>query len=228
MKLKKLLKITLLLLVAIIGIKLMYDKTAKSQVYNDDVKSNDYLILVNRDHTLNSDYIPANLIRPNVKFVSSSTDEERVMQGEAAKALEELFNGASKENINLYGVSAYRSYESQKQVYEQRIKRVGKKQADEYVAHPGTSEHQTGLAIDVTNEQGAENKLKIDFGETKEGKWLKSHAQNYGFIMRYPKEKENITGYSYESWHIRYVGVKAAKIIYDKNMVLEEYLNMPK
>ncbi|EHJ01598.1 peptidase M15B and M15C DD-carboxypeptidase VanY/endolysin [Clostridium sp. DL-VIII] len=222
---KKLIIILLLICVAIMGVHLIYDKTVDGTVYNNtDVKSNDYLILVNRTHILNSDYTPANLIKPNVRFVSSSADEERMMQGNAAKALEELFKAAGKENINLYGVSAYRSYESQKQVYEQRIKKVGKKQADEYVAQPGTSEHQTGFAIDVTNEQGAENKLKIDFGETKEGKWLKSHAQDYGFIMRYPKEKENITGYNYESWHIRYVGVSIAKIIYSKQIVLEEYL----
>lgn len=217
--------IILLIFVAIIGIHFIYDKKADGTIYNNtDVKSNDYLILVNRNHALNSDYIPANLTKPNIKFVSSATDEEKMMQGEAAKALEQLFKGAKKENINLYGVSAYRSYELQKQVYDQRVKKVGQKQADKYVAHPGQSEHQTGLAIDLTNEQGNENKLKMDFGLTKEGKWLKSNAQNYGFIMRYPIEKESITGYSYESWHIRYVGVSAAKIIYNKQMVLEEYL----
>ena len=138
---KKLLTILLLLSAVIIGIQFIYDKTAKIIVYNSYAKSSDYLILVNRNHTLNSDYIPENLTTPNIEFASSAADEEKRMQGEAAKALEQLFKGAKKENIKLYGLSGYRSYESQKQVYDTRVKKVGKKQADEYVAHPGASEH---------------------------------------------------------------------------------------
>ncbi|WP_243187002.1 M15 family metallopeptidase [Clostridium muellerianum] len=147
-----------------------------------------------------------------------------MMPGEAARALENLFAYAGKQDINLYGNSGYRSYASQKQVYKERIKKVGKKQADEYVAEPGASEHQTGLAMDVTNKEGAQGRLMLDFGQTREGKWLKANVYRFGFIMRYPKEKESITGYNYESWHIRYVGVKAAKEMFNKNLVLEEYL----
>ena len=217
--------ISLLLIVAIVFYVIFKpNQIEKSMTYNSNEKSGDCLILVNKSNILPNDYIPKNLIIPNVKFASCASNEEKMMQGEAAKALEELFTSASKEKITLYGLSAYRSYKAQKQVYDKRVKTVGKKQADKYVAHSGASEHQTGLAIDVTNGDGAKDKLKVDFGQTKEGKWLKSNAQNFGFIMRYPMEKENITGYSYESWHIRYVGVDVAKKIYNKHMVLEEYL----
>ena len=222
---KKLVVIPLLLIAAVIIYSVCNLSQAKSDhVYSNNQNSNEFLILVNKNHPLLSNYIPKNLTMLNVEFSPSASHEEKMMQGEAAEQLENLFKYAHKKGINLYGVSAYRSYKSQKQVYDERVRRVGKKQADEYVAYPGTSEHQTGLAIDVTNEDGAQGKLMVDFGQTKEGKWLRHNAHNFGFILRYPKEKESITGYSYESWHIRYVGVKAAKEIYCKNIVLEEYL----
>lgn len=224
-KLKKLIIIPLLLIVAAIVYSAHNLGQAKDvPVYSNNQNSNEFLILVNKSHPLSSSYVPKNLTIPNINFVPSASHEEKMMQGEAAEQLENLFKYAHKKGINLYGVSAYRSYKSQKQVYDERVRRVGKKQADEYVAHPGTSEHQTGLAIDVTNEAGFKGMLTVDFGQTREGKWLKANAYRFGFIMRYPKEKEAITGYGYESWHIRYVGVKAAKEIYGKNMVLEEYL----
>ena len=173
---------------------------------------------------MDGNYEPENLINTQVTFITNATDEEKMMNEEAAKALEELFKEAKKCNIDLYGVSAYRSYKTQKSIYDQRVKNVGKKQADKYVALPGQSEHQTGLAIDITNRKGYEGKLKVDFGDTEEGKWIVSNAYKYGFIMRYPKGKEKITGYNYESWHIRYVGKKDARNIHDKQMTLEEYL----
>lgn len=224
-KLKKLVIAPLLLIVAVIIYSVCNLNQAKSNhVYSNNQNSNEFLILANKNHPLSSSYIPENLTMLNVEFSPSASHEEKMMQGEAAEQLENLFKYAHKKDMNLYGVSAYRSYKSQKQVYDERVRRVGKKQADEYVAHSGTSEHQTGLAIDVTNEAGFKGMLTVDFGQTREGKWLKANAYRFGFIMRYPKEKEAITGYNYESWHIRYVGVKAAKEIYGKNIVLEEYL----
>ncbi|OAA90283.1 D-alanyl-D-alanine carboxypeptidase [Clostridium ljungdahlii] len=224
-KFKKLVIIPLLLIAAVIAYSVCNLSQAKNdRIYSNNQNSNEFLILVNKNHPLSSSYIPENLTIPNVEFSPSASHEEKMMQGEAAEQLENLFKYAHKKDMNLYGVSAYRSYKSQKQVYDERVRRVGKKQADEYVAYSGTSEHQTGLAIDVTNEDGAQGRLMVDFGQTKEGKWLRRNAHNFGFILRYPKEKESITGYSYESWHIRYVGVKAAKEIYYKNIVLEEYL----
>ncbi|QXE20763.1 D-alanyl-D-alanine carboxypeptidase family protein [Clostridium sp. 001] len=221
---KKLLIVPLLLMAAVVCIMFKPGEVLSSVTYGSNKNTGSFLILVNKNHRLSSNYIPENLTMPNVGFSSSASHEEKMMQGEAAEQLENLFKYAHKKGINLYGVSAYRSYKSQKQVYDERVRRVGKKQADEYVAYPGTSEHQTGLAIDVTNEDGAQGRLMVDFGQTREGKWLKANAYRFGFIMRYPKEKEAITGYNYESWHIRYVGVKAAKEIYGKNIVLEEYL----
>ncbi|OAA92838.1 M15 family metallopeptidase [Clostridium coskatii] len=222
---KKLVIVPLLLIVAVIIYSVCNLNQAKSDhVYSNNQNSNEFLILANKNHPLSSSYIPENLTIPNVEFSPNASHEEKMMQGGASSELENLFKYAHKKGINLYGVSAYRSYKSQKQVYDERVRRVGKKQADEYVAYPGTSEHQTGLAIDVTNEAGFKGMLTVDFGQTREGKWLKANAYRFGFIMRYPKEKESITGYSYESWHIRYVGVKVAKEIYGKNIVLEEYL----
>ena len=224
---RKLFGVPLLVLAAVIAIYIIFkpNEIVNSITCDNNEKSGDYLVLVNKNHQLSSDYTPENLTIPNVNFTPNTSNEEKMMQEEAARALEKLFKSASKENMKLYGLSGYRSYESQKQVYDKRVKKVGKKQADEYVAHPGASEHQTGLAMDLTNEEGSEGKLKVDFGQTKEGQWVKSNAQNFGFIMRYPKEKEDVTGYRCESWHIRYVGVKVAKEIFNKHMVLEEFLN---
>ncbi|AWI06102.1 M15 family metallopeptidase [Clostridium drakei] len=224
---KKLLMMPVLFLAVIMMVYSVFkpNQTINNLAYGSDKKTGDVLILVNRDQRLSSNYMPKSLTIPNVNFAFNTSHEEKMMQGEAARALENLFAYAGKQDINLYGNSGYRSYKSQKQVYNERVKKVGKQQADEYVAQPGASEHQTGLAMDVTNKEGAQGRLMVDFGQTKEGKWLKANAYRFGFIMRYPKEKESITGYNYESWHIRYVGRKAAKQMFDKNLVLEEYLN---
>lgn len=224
MKLRKLLTVFIFLLCVIVGI-LIFNKTKNIELCTNDGFNSNYLILVNKENPLDNNYEPEKLVNLQVVFVSDATEEEKMMNEEAAKALEKLFKEAQKCHMDLYGVSAYRSYKTQKNIYNQRVKSVGKTQADKYVAIPGKSEHQTGLAIDVTNREGYEGKLKVDFGQTKEGKWLKSNGYNYGFIMRYPSGKEDITGYNYESWHIRYVGKEDAKNIYDKQITLEEYLN---
>jgi len=135
-----------------------------------------------------------------------------------------LFSKAKKENVELYLVSGFRSYNTQKQLYEGRVKQRGKEETDKYVAAAGNSEHQTGLAADITNKQGKKGILNSDFGQTKEGKWLKKNAHKYGFIVRYPLGKEKLTGYNYEPWHIRYVGNKTSKSIYEKGIVLEEFI----
>lgn len=219
---RKLLSI-LVFILCIIGGILLFNETKNTELCTNEI-SNRNLILVNKENPLESNREPEKLVNPQVIFVSNSTDEEKMMCEEAAKSLEELFKEAKKCDMDLYGVSAYRSYKTQKNIYDLRVKSAGKEQADKYVALPGKSEHQTGLAIDVTNKKGYEGNLKVDFGHTKEGEWLKDNAHKYGFIMRYPKGKENITGYNYESWHIRYVGKKDAKNIYDKQVTLEEYL----
>ncbi|GIP38508.1 hypothetical protein J31TS4_17880 [Paenibacillus sp. J31TS4] len=184
-------------------------------------------VLVNKKVLLPSDYVPSDLVYPDVPFSFNEKIEKRMMRAEAAKALEKLFAGAKKDGIQLYGVSAYRSYATQKSIYANNVKTQGEAKAAMYSAQPGTSEHQTGLSIDVSS-QSAKFGLEEEFGDTAEGKWLAKHASEYGFIIRYPKGKESITGYAYEPWHIRYVGTDIAKEIAQKGLTLEEYLGSSK
>lgn len=183
-----------------------------------NANSSKYLILVNKKNPLGLNYEPENLVKPNVKFLSDTSDESRYMDETAAKALEELFQVAKSENITLIGSSAYRSYKSQVKVLNDEISSKGVDYANKYVAKPGKSEHQSGLAIDVTNEARCFDKT------SPEAKWLANNVYRFGFILRYPEGKEDITGYNYEPWHIRYVGKEAAKEIYNKGITLEEYL----
>ncbi|MFH5186442.1 D-alanyl-D-alanine carboxypeptidase family protein [Paenibacillus sp. TAB 01] len=181
-------------------------------------------VLVNKQYSLPSSYEPKDLVYPNVPFTFKEQIEKRKMRKEAAQALEKLFAGAKKDGIFLAGVSAYRSHATQTSVYNNYVKKDGEEKARTYSAVPGHSEHETGLAIDVS---GSDGKCAAEdcFGSTKEASWLAKHASEYGFIIRYLKGKESITGYQYEPWHIRYVGTEIAKEITAKGITLEEYLN---
>ncbi|MDO4165989.1 MAG: M15 family metallopeptidase [Eubacteriales bacterium] len=179
-------------------------------------------VLVNQEYLLPGEYIPADLVKPNIAFSFYGTYEKSYMRKIAADALEKLFAAAEKEGYLLKGVSAYRSYERQKQIYDRNVATRGKKQTDRVSAKPGSSEHQTGLTIDVScSSIGCA--LEESFGETEEGKWLAKNCHKFGFIIRYPEDKSDITGYSYEPWHIRYVGKNLAKYLHKKNLTLEEY-----
>lgn len=138
------------------------------------------------------------------------------LTSETSAAFEKMKTAAEKEGIYLNIISGYRSYETQERLYNSYVERDGKAQADTYSARPGTSEHQTGLAMDL-------NSLSGSFGETKEGKWLAAHCAEYGFIIRYPQGKQSVTGYIYEPWHVRYLGVDTATKIYQSGLTLEEY-----
>ncbi|SFA49076.1 D-alanyl-D-alanine carboxypeptidase [Anoxybacillus pushchinoensis] len=186
------------------------------------------LVLVNKEQQLPSDYKPADLVIPNVPFTFKETNvEKRYMRAEAAKALEAMFTAAKKQQIMLYAVSGYRSYERQQQLFSSEVQRLGEEKAVVAVAMPGRSEHQTGLAIDITS-PSVQYAITPAFGDTLEGKWVAEHAHEFGFIIRYPKGKEHITKYQYEPWHLRYVGEKAAKVIYEKQITLEEYFQIVK
>lgn len=187
-----------------------------------DTNTRKELALVNIEHGLSKDYKPEGLTIPNILFATGVSQEEKYVAGIIAKPIEELVNAAKQEGIILLGNSGYRSYKSQKDVYTRRIKSDGKKLADAYVAKPGFSEHQTGLCIDITNED------RYFLKGTKEADWLAENCYKFGFIIRYPYEKQNITGIEYEPWHIRYVGKEAAKYIYDNRITLEEYLAQSK
>jgi D-alanyl-D-alanine carboxypeptidase len=181
-------------------------------------------VLVNKQFALPSSYEPTDLVYPDIPFTFAEKIEKRKMRTVAAEAIEKLVAGAKKDGINLAGVSAYRSYATQKSLFQRYVLKDGEEKAKTYSAVPGTSEHETGLAIDVS---GSDGKCAAEdcFGGTKEANWLEKHAQEYGFIIRYPKGKEKITGYQYEPWHIRYVGADTAKDMAAKKMTMEEYYN---
>ncbi|WP_238327936.1 D-alanyl-D-alanine carboxypeptidase family protein [Paenibacillus gorillae] len=180
--------------------------------------------LVNKQNKLPENYKPANLVYPDVPFTFKEKIDKRKMRKEAADALEDMFAGAKKDNIYLAGVSAYRSHSTQKSLFERYVKKDGLEKAKTYSAFPGTSEHETGLAIDVS---GSDGKCAASdcFGGTPEAEWLDAHAAEYGFIIRYPEGKESITGYKYEPWHLRYVGTDISAEIAEKGITLEEYFN---
>ena len=137
----------------------------------------------------------------------------------ALSALRELQAGASSAGYSIPLLSGFRSHQKQTELYNRYVARDGKDAADTYSARPGHSEHETGLTFDI----GA---VDDNYGETPAGKWLASHAHEYGFIIRYPKGKEDITKYQYEPWHVRYVGVEHATNMYENDLTLEEYLGI--
>lgn len=194
----------------------------KDQVYIVE-NPDDILVLVNKNNSLPSDYIPSDLVKPNVRFPFEEDIPKRYLRQEAAQALEKLFEQADEDGITLFAVSGYRSYNRQKTLFDNKAKAVGTEKANLLVAYPGQSEHQTGLTIDLSS-QSVGFTLEENFGEVAEGIWLKDNAHRAGFIIRYKKETEDITGYSYEPWHIRYVGQENAKEIYEKDITLEEFL----
>ncbi|MEX2416493.1 MAG: M15 family metallopeptidase [Paenibacillaceae bacterium] len=181
-------------------------------------------VLVNKQFSLPKDYKPEELVFPNIDYIFSDKLDKRKLRKEAADAIEILFKGAAEDQIVLLGVSAYRSNATQKALFERYVKRDGLNKARTYSAVPGHSEHETGLAIDVT---GGDGKCAAEdcFGDTKEAVWLAEHAAEYGFIIRYPEGKQDITGYKYEPWHLRYVGTTVAQEIAEKGLTLEEYYN---
>ncbi|BAC12486.1 carboxypeptidase [Oceanobacillus iheyensis HTE831] len=183
----------------------------------------DQLALVNKEFSLPADYIPDDLVIPNVPFPFTEDIPKKYMRQAAADALEELFADALEENLELYAQSGYRSYDRQDNIFAANAAENGEKHANTFSARPGESEHQTGLAMDVTSPEVNFN-LVTEFGETKEGKWVKENAANYGFIIRFPEGKEDITKYQFEPWHLRYVGHKAAEEIMNQDITLEEYL----
>ncbi|WCK53551.1 M15 family metallopeptidase [Aneurinibacillus sp. Ricciae_BoGa-3] len=184
----------------------------------------DMLVVVNKKRTILPTYTPPDLIQPNIPFSFPGKSPRKLMRKQAAHALEQLFAQAKKDKVDLLGQSAYRSYATQKAIFDENAKEKGEAVANKTSAIPGESEHQTGLAIDLTSHRVGFS-LEENFGATPEGKWLAKNAPHYGFIIRYPKGKEKITGYSYEPWHIRYVGVKIAEEISAKGITLEEYLS---
>lgn len=191
------------------------------EIYNERLVQdpNSELVLVNKTYFLDSKYEPKNLVVPNVPFCIG----EMKLQEVAAMALEEMFEAAKTEaNYSLIARSGYRSYNTQVQLFDRYVKNNGYSEAVKFSAKPGQSEHQTGLAMDITADS-VNRLLKYAFGETEEGIWTKENCHRFGFIIRYPKDKTDITRYNYEPWHLRYVGEVVADEIYNKQISLEEY-----
>lgn len=190
------------------------------------LEPDDILVLVNKERALPADYEPDDLVYPDIPFSFSEMHPKRQLRAEAAQWLERLCADAKEEGIELVGVSGYRSYQTQQSIYNYQVNRLGQEAADRISARPGHSEHQTGLAMDVSA-ASVGYALEERFGETPEGIWLAQHAADYGFIIRYPAEGEEITGYQYEPWHLRYVGIDHASKIAEAGLTLEEYLQPP-
>ena len=182
---------------------------------------NSILVLVNKQNSLPQDYVPSDLVVPNVPFSFEEFLPKKLMRKEAAIALEQLFYEAQQDNAPLAAVSGYRSYDRQTEIFANNIK--SSPDANQTSARPGESEHQTGLSMDISS-PSVNNQLTQTFGDMREGSWLANNAPEFGFIIRFPKGKETITGYQYEPWHIRYVGLPAAQMISQQNLTLEEYL----
>lgn len=195
----------------------------KPEKLHDNSDPNNILVLVNKDESLPEDYRPEDLVIPNVNFSFEEDVDKRYLREPAAKALEAMFQAAKDDGLELFAVSGFRSYERQKEIYDHKVETEGEEIANKLVALPGHSEHQTGLTMDVSS-QSADFDLQESFEDTEEGKWVKENAHKYGYIIRYEKGKEDITGYAYEPWHLRFVGEDAAKAIYEGGLTLEEYL----
>ena len=177
-----------------------------------------YDYLVNKNYKLSSNYIPNDLESINLEFAC----ENKYLRKEAKEAFEEMAKSAKKEGLTILAVSTFRNYEYQEKLYNNYVNDLGKFRADIASARAGHSEHQTGLAVDVSD-------ISLDydnFENTKEFLWMRENSYKYGFILRYPKAKYDITGFKYEPWHYRYVGISTAKYIYKSNITLEEYKKM--
>ena len=184
-----------------------------------DIKK-DNLILVNKFQKLEENYIPNDLEEINTNYFIHGNQNKRLLKKEAKYFFEKLSEDSIKNNTPVYGQSAYRSYKDQEIIYENAKKNSNNPDID--TARPGHSEHQTGLVIDVSSTKSGN---MLDFEKTTSFNWMQNNAYKYGFILRYPKGKENITGYMFESWHYRYVGLKVAKDIHDNysNLSYDEY-----
>jgi D-alanyl-D-alanine carboxypeptidase len=183
------------------------------------VSSGDYLLaLVIKDTTLKSDYVPANLVAVPAYMHPSYNMQ---LRKEALEHLESLWQAAKADGVTLHIRSAYRSYNTQKGLFNDYASRYGEEQANRFSARPGQSEHQLGTAVDFG---GTSVDFKADYGQTPQGLWLAANAYKYGFAMSYAEGKEHITGYIYEPWHYRYIGVDAAAEWKASGKTLKEFL----
>lgn len=211
---KKIVKILFVILTVLLIVCSLRRENTTYNINTQNVINYKY-ILVNKGNKLNNDFIPENLVKVKRCSLGNFYLEE-----EAAYAYESMCVDLINKGLNISITSAYRSYDEQKELYNTYLKLYGKSYVDKYVAIPGCSEHQTGLAVDLES-------LEYDiFKNSQEYLWVKENSYKYGFIIRYQKGREKITGYSAEEWHIRYVGKKTAEYIYKNNITFEEYYDL--
>ena len=184
-------------------------------------KGDNLLVLVNKSIRLPSSYFPKDLVSVDKSITASFGGMQ--LRGEAAENLIKLFTDAKKKGYKLHLNSAYRSYQTQVATYNYWVSQVGAAEADRFSARPGHSQHQLGTTVDITSDT-VDHKLISSFGDTLEGKWLASSGYKYGFVLAYPADYENITGYTYEPWHFRYISIANAKKWKASGMILELYL----
>lgn len=214
--------------IAAILLVLIFSLSSASNDVPDLYEPGGNLCVINKENKLPASFVPADLVTPNVGTRKASLQDKIDLTDEAANALEKMFYDASlKKGYVLYAVSGYRTYGMQQLNYKAKVQQTGNEHtAGLTVVPPGASEHQLGLAMDIQSNKF--KSLDVTFAETDEGKWLLEHSSNYGFILRYPKDRADITGVAYEPWHYRYVGINHAKAIKQLNLTLEEYVDFVK
>ncbi|WP_028043848.1 M15 family metallopeptidase [Candidatus Stoquefichus massiliensis] len=184
------------------------------------VDPNSYATLIKKGFQIASDYVPKDLVTPNIPF-SPDCDNKQLRKA-ASDALEQMYQAALKKDLHLAINSAYRTYQQQKAIYDEYHQKYDEVTANGLVAIPGSSEHQLGLGVDLTSQSVIDGKWRF-FGDTPEYQWVVKNAYQYGFILRYPSSQSALTGTANEPWHFRYVGKDIAKIIYENNWTLEDY-----
>ena len=184
--------------------------------------TDDILVLVNKTHPVTRDYVADDLVTVEHCDPSVGNNDTKKMRKTAADAIEELIAGAEEDGYGIVMRTGYRSYDYQDYLFNSYASKYGEAEANTYSARPGQSEHQTGWCCDV----GVLGVALTDFDYRPEAVWIAENCWKYGFILRYPADKTDITGYIYESWHIRYVGKDVAQYIYENGLTLEEYLGI--
>jgi D-alanyl-D-alanine carboxypeptidase len=197
----------------------------KKQYSLDD--PNSIWVIANKQRPLQpKTYAPADLVVPNVPLRTASSNGEMHVRQANARAMETMFAAAKAQGINLMLASGYRSYMLQVSVYSAEVKNYGQAVADSESARPGYSEHQTGLAADI---EPASHQCEVTdcFANLPEGKWLAANEWQYGYVIRYRQGTQNIAGYKYEPWHVRYVGTALAAEIHKSGQPLETFFGLP-
>lgn len=186
-----------------------------------DVTSDDSITrIVNQSHPIDPSFVPADLVVPDVAM-----NNTQMIRQEASQPLKDLFDAASEAGYSLYLISGYRSYEEQVSLYYTYLERSGEDYTNRIDSHPGASEHQIGLAADIGTQDHA-CELNSCFADTGASQWLAENAWKYGWILRYPDGKEQITGIMYSPWNYRYVGTEAAQKIHESGLTMEEFYGL--